>query len=110
MKLLNLAENLSLECLNGEEERNINGVYCCDLLSVVMGKAPADCAWVTVMANINAVAVASLAEIGVIVFADGVKPEAMVIEKAKENNINILLSNDNIFDTALKIYEALEND
>ena len=34
-------------------ERDITGPFCCDLLSVAMGKAPAGCAWVTVMANIN---------------------------------------------------------
>jgi hypothetical protein len=108
MKLQELAEKISLVILNEDCGRDISGVYCCDLLSVVMGKAPADCAWVTVMANVNAVAVASLAEIGVIVFADGVKPDDLVVQKAKENNISIALSKDNIFDTALKIYEALK--
>lgn len=91
-------------------DREISGVYCCDLLSIVMGKAPCDCAWVTVMANINAVAVASLAEIGVVIFADGVKPEETVISKAKENGINVLLSDKNVFDTALAVYEAIKND
>lgn len=110
MKLKNLCEKISLTPLNIDDDRNIDSVYCCDLLSVVMGKAPSDSVWVTVMANINAVAVASLAEIGAIVFADGVKPDQTVLEKARENNINLLLSNDNIFDTALKIHEALKND
>ncbi len=110
MNLKNLCDKLSLTPVNLDENREVSGVYCCDLLSVVMGKAPTDYVWVTVMANINAVAVASLTELGAIVFADAVKPDETVIAKAKENNINILLSEDNIFDTALKVHEALQND
>ena len=40
-----------------ETDREIGKVFCCDLLSIAMGKAPADCAWVTVMGNINTLAV-----------------------------------------------------
>lgn len=43
-------------------EREITGVYIGDLLSWVMGRAKADCAWITIMSNINIVAVASLAD------------------------------------------------
>ena len=35
-----------------ETEREIGKVFCCDLLSIAMGKAPEGCAWVTVMGNI----------------------------------------------------------
>ena len=34
-------------------EREITKCFCCDLLSVAMGRAPAGCAWVTVMGNMN---------------------------------------------------------
>ena len=57
--------------VSGADDKQISSVYCCDLLSIVMGKAPADSAWVTVMGNMNSVAVASLAEIGAIILADG---------------------------------------
>lgn len=89
---------------NGDAE--ISSVYCCDLLSIVMGKAPAGAAWVTVMGNINSVAVASLTEVGAIILADGVKPDENALKKAEENGINILLSGEPIFDTALKIEQA----
>ncbi len=89
---------------NGDAE--ISGVYCCDLLSIVMGKAPAGAAWVTVMGNVNSVAVASLTEVGAIILADGVKPDENALKKAEENGINILLSSEPIFDTALKIEKA----
>lgn len=88
-------------------DNEISCTFCCDLLSIVMGKAPAGCAWVTVMGNMNSVAVASLAEIGAIILADGVLPDQNAIQKAEENGINILLSNEPVFDTALKIHEAI---
>jgi hypothetical protein len=93
--------------VEGAPEKQISTVYCCDLLSIVMGKAPADSAWVTVMGNMNSVAVASLAEIGAIILADGVKPDDNAIKRAEENGINIFLSDQPVFDTALKIHKAI---
>ena len=48
-------------------DREINCVYTCDLLSFAMGRAPADSAWVTIIGNVNAIAVASLADVACIV-------------------------------------------
>ena len=93
--------------VNSAPENEITCTYCCDLLSIVMGKAPAGSAWVTIMGNMNSVAVASLAEIGAIILADGVKPDDNALKRAKENGINIYLSNEPVFDTALKIHKAI---
>ena len=43
-----------------DTDRNISGLFCCDLLSIAMSKAPEDSVWVTVMGNINTLAVAAL--------------------------------------------------
>ena len=43
-------------------DRQITVPFCCDLLSIAMGRAPAGCAWVTVMANMNTLAVAALTD------------------------------------------------
>ena len=60
-------------------EREITGVYIGDLLSWVMGRAKADCAWITIMSNINIVAVASLADTACIILAESVElPEDVV--------------------------------
>ena len=45
-------------------DRNISGLFCCDLLSIAMSKAPEDSVWVTVMGNINTLAVAALCRQG----------------------------------------------
>ena len=108
MKAKQLKELCNLkELVMGNPEGEIDGVYCCDLLSIVMGKAPQNSAWVTIMGNINSVAVASLTEIGAIILADGIKPDENAIKKAEKNGINIFVSDEPIFETALKIYKAL---
>ena len=43
-------------------DRDIDGVYIGDLLSWVMGRAQMDNAWITIMSNVNVIAVASLAD------------------------------------------------
>lgn len=50
-----------------EGDREISGVYIGDLLSWVMGRAKAGDAWITIMSNINIVAVASLADVACII-------------------------------------------
>lgn len=102
LKICNLSS-----AVEAAPENEITSTYCCDLLSIVMGKAPAGCAWVTVMGNMNSVAVASLAEIGAIILADGVKPDSNAIKRAEENGINIYLSDKPVFDTALEIHKAI---
>ncbi len=56
----------------GDPQRELSRVFCCDLLSIAMGKAPADGVWVTVMGNRNTLAVASLTDTACIVLAEGV--------------------------------------
>ncbi len=91
---------------NGAFSREIESVYCCDLLSFVMGRAPAGSAWVTVMGNVNAVAVALLADVACVVFAEGVMPDDDAIEKARQNGVALLRSPAPVFDTARAIAEA----
>ncbi len=71
-------------------EREISSVYIGDLLSWVMGRAKADDAWITIMSNINIVAVASLADVACIILAEGVQLEKAVTETAEAKGINIL--------------------
>ena len=63
MTVKELIEALCLKAFYVEEEdREIEGVYCGDLLSWVMGKCPADAAWITIMSNQNVAAVAVLCD------------------------------------------------
>lgn len=93
MTVNSLIEKLDLEVLNlCEGDREITGGYVGDLLSWVMGKAEAGDMWVTIMTNINVVAVASLVDVACVVIADNAEIGADVIEKAKAQGINLLRS------------------
>lgn len=106
MNVEQLAERLSLTmiCKGEDYPREISGgVYCCDLLSITMGRAPANGAWVTVMANINAVAVAVLCDLACIVIAEGMEIDQKMIDKAQEQGVTVLKSDEPVFLCAKKI-------
>ncbi len=88
-------------------DREIKGGYAGDLLSWVMGRLRADQAWVTIMSNVNIVAVASLADPSCIILSEGVNPEEDVIAKAIENGVNILGSGQNTFSVCSTIASIL---
>lgn len=109
MTITQLLKNTDLTPLVlADGSREISGVFCCDLLSVVMSKAFEDCAWITVMGNINSVAVASLDDMACIVLADGCAVDEVMLIKAKEQEINVLLSKEPIFETADTIHRLLK--
>ena len=60
MNVHGLIEKLDFEIINegSNIDEEVTSVECCDLLSVAMGNLPSGCAWVTVMSNINTLAVA----------------------------------------------------
>lgn len=112
MQLGDLIEKLKeFEVLNKGDDLNgdVSGPYCCDLLSVAMGRMPQGAAWVTVMANTNALAVASLAEAACIILAEGSRLDEADIAKAKEKGITVLRSELPVFDCALLIYNRLHD-
>lgn len=82
-------------------EREISGVYIGDLLSWVMGRASSGDAWITIMSNVNILAVASLADTACIILAEGVTLDQDITDTAKEKEINILQSEKSIYDIAV---------
>ncbi len=90
-----------------EGEREIGGAYIGDLLSWVMGRAKADDVWITIMSNINIVAVASLADVACVILAEGVTLEASVAETAQMKGINILSCEKPAYETAKVLFEKL---
>lgn len=109
---MTVAELLKMPALvvanDGENgETALSGVYCCDLLSCVMGECPADSVWITVMNNINTLAVASLTDCAAVVLACGIKPDGAMIAKAQQQGITLLTSEQPVFETALSIHNLL---
>lgn len=105
MTVKELAQTLNLTTLGTADGENcpVTSVYSCDLLSLVMGKAPAGSAWLTVMGNVNAVAVATLADISCIVLCHGVPMDAEGLAKANEQEVPVFQSPHPVFETAKAI-------
>ena len=89
-------------------EREITGAYVGDLLSWVMGRAKSDNVWITIMSNVNVIAVATLADVSSILLAEGVNLPDEVLEVAKNKGVNVLKSDLPIYDIALKIAKLMK--
>jgi len=96
VKELATAFDLEILCMP-EETREIRGGYAGDLLSWVMGKLEADSAWVTIMSNVNIVAVATLADPACIILSEGVTPDEGVLARAEQQGINLLAAKKSTF-------------
>ncbi len=93
MTVSELQNKLGLEVVTmPEPDREVTGGYCGDLLSWVMGRAQSGDMWVTIMTNLNIVAVATMSDAACIVLAEGVTVDDGVVEKAELHGVNILRS------------------
>ncbi len=101
MKIKEMAERLSLTPLSvADSNREFSGVYIGDLLSWVMGRACAGNAWITIMSNINIVAVATLADVACIILAEGVTLEDNVRKTAEQKGVNVFTSEKTAYELA----------
>ena len=103
-----LAEALGAEWLvEGEKERIIQAGYVCDLLSWAMARLPEGAAWMTVMGNLNAVAVCSLKDGSCIVLTDSAPLDENARARAEIEEIPILRVEAGAYETALRLGELL---
>jgi predicted transcriptional regulator len=108
MLVNDLVEKFDLSIAAGEKglDRQVMDGYCGDLLSEVMGNAPAGCAWLTVQGHQNIVAVAVLREMAAIIITGGQEPDEETIAKANQEGIPILLWPNSSFRLAGHIFSA----
>ena len=109
MTVQQLKEALSLKLLAGEEglSQEVSGCYIGDLLSWVMARAQAGNVWLTVMGNVNAVAVATLTEVSAIVLTESAALDAEAAVKAEQQGIPVYTCAENTYETAVRVYEKL---
>lgn len=104
MTVQQLIDALSLAVFHLDDpERPVEGGYCGDLLSWVMGRAPAGGAWLTIMSNVNVAAVAALSDVSCVVLAEGVVPDPPLLDKARAQGITLLGTELSVFDCALRL-------
>lgn len=109
MTVERLANICNFEIITGGQalKKEVAGGYCGDLLSWVMGRAKEGDAWITVMGNENAIAVALLADVSCIILAQGAVLDTQATTRAVENNVAVLKSGKSAFDIASAVYKAL---
>ena len=105
MTVEKLVQSLSLEVLSLEDgKREIAGGYCGDLLSWVMGKAKSGNAWITIMNNLNVIAVASMTDVSCVIFAENSEVDEQIVQKGREQGINLLRSGLDAYTLCARIY------
>ena len=90
-----------------QPDRTVSGGYVGDLLSWVMGRAQADQVWITIMSNVNTVAVASLSDVSTVLLAEGVTLDEELVRTAEEKGVNVLCSDLSAFGLAALLGPAV---
>ena len=103
-----LSEKLGLKPHNIDDgTRDVTGGYAGDLLSWVMGRAVSGDAWVTIMSNINVIAVAQLTDVACVILAEGVEPGEELITAAEMRGVNLFSSSEPTFALCGRIHALL---
>ena len=90
------------------EKAPLEGVFCCDLLSLVINRAQDNCVWITVMGHVNTVAVATLRDPPAIVVAEDAPWIPRWSRPPAEGNL-IYTTALPVFKAALAIHEAISH-
>lgn len=109
MTITELSEKLAWKCLAGGDvsAREVTGCYIGDLLSWVMARARSGNVWLSVMGNVNAVAVASLTDCAALVLCENAALDDDARERANQQGIPVFLSEKPLFETAVEVHALL---
>lgn len=108
MKLNELKNKLNLSVLTqGDMETECTGCYSGDLLSWVMSKAMSGDIWLTVMGNINAVAVSVLCDCACIILTENAALDDEARLKAEMQGVTIFRSDKNAYELSVEIGKLL---
>ena len=88
-------------------DTEVEGAYCGDLLSWVMGRADMGNAWLTIMSNQNVAAVAVMTDISCVILTEGVRPDPELLSRAETEGINLLGTPLSTFEAAAKLGDIL---
>ena len=108
MKMREVVELLDLEILTSTREFleiDVSAGYTSDMLSCVMTGAENGSLWVTLMANLNIVAVATLLEIPAIIITENARPEQATLERANNQGVALLSTPRGSFEVVGRLWE-----
>ena len=109
MNVKELANELNLEIISdsGNMNQKVDGAFAGDLLSLAMSSVEKDNVWVTVQTNLNILAIASLTEASCVIVASSMNISDEVIQKAKDEEICLFRSKDNVYELCNKIGDII---
>lgn len=107
MKINDILTPLEASVVCGDTDKCFDGVYVGDLLSRAMSHVELDNVWVTIMSNINVVAVATLTEPAAIVLAENVILQEDALKSAQENRITVLSTELSAYEISVRLHKAL---
>ncbi len=98
MKLSVLAEKLGLTLLAGDPPEEFDGVYAGDFLSRAMSRVGEGEVWITIMNNVNVIAVASLTDAACVILAEGVQPDDAAKAAADSKGVCVYSSDKTVYE------------
>ncbi len=109
MTVKDVAQELGAEiiCEGNNVSRHVNGCYIGDLLSCVMSKSIQDNIWITIMSNVNVVAVATLTDVSCVLMCENTSPDDECLKAAINQGITLLKTKLPAYDAALKLSKIL---
>ncbi len=107
MKTQAVAEILGLRALSGAFPEEFSGVYVGDLLSRAMSHVTEGDLWITIMSNVNVIAVASLAEAAAVILAEGVTMDADVLAAAEAKGVAVFTCDKTVYEICRDIAAAI---
>lgn len=107
MKLMEIAKELGLEIIAGENNLNseIEAGYASDILSDVMAKTKVGDIWVTNQGHQNVIALVFFKRLAGVIIAGDIKPDEEALQKAKEKDIPVFLTKMNAFEIVGRLYK-----
>lgn len=92
MTVNDICKKINADLVCGNLDKEFCGVYVGDLLSRAMSRVESGNLWITIMSNINVVAVATLTEPAAVILAENIELSDDEINKARENDITVISS------------------
>lgn len=107
MTVNDICEKIEAVAVCGDVSKSFDGVYVGDLLSRAMSHVTFDNLWITIMSNVNVVAVATLTEPAAVILAEDVMLQADALAGAQENGITVLRSPLSAFEICARLHQII---
>lgn len=110
MQVSDIIKSLGLKVVSGQSglNREVTGGYVSDLLSDVMGNSKEGQIWITLQTHKNVMAIASLKDLAAVIMVKGFMPDEDTIEHSNQEGVPVLVTNEQTFEIAGKLYELLK--